>query len=368
MATHPELLPTIGSLTTYVIGPGIGESQIVVLPDNRVIVVDSCMEKDANLVERLLDDLGLGSIDLLVITHPDLDHIRGLADLIRRFSPNTVWRHPIDLERELVMAALELDPGNARLEELREAADALEDLLAATGRVCTVNASTRSWSPTGAAYRVHCLAPTHFDQERGRGIATDLLRRTKGKNAWTVTEAFRRRLEGTSPLRVRGNALSLGVLIEWGSQRVLLSGDIENGLASPHSGWKGVLRLLDDDGNLGLVTDVAVVKVAHHGSSGAFHDAAWQLHAKSAPTIGLVAPFSPSSLPDGATLSTLRSFCRELGATIDPGNLSARAIAAGWKTITTAPIPHRDGRVLKAVVDASGAVSLRRTSMSHVFH
>lgn len=44
MTSAPEGLPrpTAGAVTVYFLGPGFGESQVVVLPDDRVLVVDGC--------------------------------------------------------------------------------------------------------------------------------------------------------------------------------------------------------------------------------------------------------------------------------------------------------------------------------------
>ena len=123
------------------------------------------------------------------------------------------------------------------------------------------------------------------------------------------------------------------VEIEWGGRKVLLAGDVENGKrSSPKSGWKGVLRILDDvdDPRGHLVDDVDVVKVAHHGSKGAFFPAAWQRHAKTRRTTAILAPFSPSPLPSDPTLIDLRVHCAGLGISAAGGSAFARARAAGW--------------------------------------
>lgn len=90
-----------GSLTVYFLGPGVGESIVLIMPDDRVIVVDSCERGGTNLPVRLLTALQLEQIDLLIVTHPDLDHVKGLSELLA-FNPLRVWRYPFALLRELL--------------------------------------------------------------------------------------------------------------------------------------------------------------------------------------------------------------------------------------------------------------------------
>ncbi|HSK03926.1 MAG TPA: hypothetical protein VK932_21885 [Kofleriaceae bacterium] len=40
------------------------------MPDDRVVVVDSCERAGVNLPAQLLGKLGITQIDLLVLTHP----------------------------------------------------------------------------------------------------------------------------------------------------------------------------------------------------------------------------------------------------------------------------------------------------------
>lgn len=64
------LARSTGTLTVYLLGPGVGESLVLVMPDDRVVVVDSCERAGVNLPAQLLGKLGITQIDLLVLTHP----------------------------------------------------------------------------------------------------------------------------------------------------------------------------------------------------------------------------------------------------------------------------------------------------------
>ena len=82
-------------LVVYLLGPGFGESVVVVVPDGRVLVADACVSGGQNLPRALLTALGLASITLLAITHPDLDHIEGVAELLTTYRPSRVWTFPL---------------------------------------------------------------------------------------------------------------------------------------------------------------------------------------------------------------------------------------------------------------------------------
>jgi beta-lactamase superfamily II metal-dependent hydrolase len=88
-------------LSLYLLGPGVGESIVLVMPDDRVVVVDSCERAGTNIPARLLTELQIKQIDLLIVTHPDLDHVKGLTELLA-FSPARVWRYPFALLREIL--------------------------------------------------------------------------------------------------------------------------------------------------------------------------------------------------------------------------------------------------------------------------
>ncbi len=86
--------PVLGQLHVYLLGPGVGESQLVVFPDGRTMVIDGCALGGVNLTAALLDHLGIGLVDAVVLTHPDLDHLRGVAEVVRRFKPRKIFRYP----------------------------------------------------------------------------------------------------------------------------------------------------------------------------------------------------------------------------------------------------------------------------------
>lgn len=349
------------TLTLYLLGPGIGESIVAIMPDRRVIVVDSCECDGDNLPATLLTHLGIAQVDLLVVTHPDLDHITGITELVTRFSPSRVWRYPFGLLRDMLqmMTRLETPTGKQRYAEALAANDALDILLTKAGTVVRVHAG-QTWAPTDAGYVTHVLAPTPYDVERAAHQIRGLLEKRRGK--LVLAEHARGWFAG-GPLGDLPNMVSLGLVIEWQQRKVLLAGDVGIGTGHAHSGWRGILAALDqpDERRGHLVDNVDVVKIAHHGSSGALVEDAWTRHAASDKTIGVVATFSPTPLPDNAALRSFRRWVSRLGIATDAGDAFDRALAAGWVTAdpgAAATLPM--GPCLKIELDASGASAFER--------
>jgi len=360
--------PPADRLTIYALGPGFGESQVVVLPDRRVVVVDACTYDGTNLPAALLRRLGVRSIDLLVLTHPDLDHVRGVAELVRSFAPGRIWRYPFESYiRDIVAEWCRREPDNTHHQELSEALAAIEDHGRRSGCIETAAYRSKEWQPPGGSYAIHALAPTHYDQERTRLAWSKLIERHDGR--WRLSSRFQKLLDGTIKLGDVPNVISVAVVIEWGSRRVLLAGDVLNGNASRHSGWKGVLRALDavDAPRGHLVNDLDLVKVSHHGSFGACSPEAWSRHAKSGKTTGFIAPFGAHRLPHHDSLLTLRAHCLRLGITTDAGGAFERAERAGWMTVGDAPPPSSSGPCLMAIIDAAGGIELRRGRAARIF-
>jgi len=318
--------PRLGDLAIYVLGGGVGESIVVVLPDDRLMVIDACSHDGINLPSLLLRHLGRKSIDLLVVSHPDLDHVRGLAELIDELDPIDVWRYPFDGTLREYAAKWCRSTGR---HDLADAVEALDRHGRRTGRVAPTAYSRQTWPSPPGSYEVRALAPTYYDQQRAQRAWSRLVTFDTGR--MRASQWLERTLLGRPSRAIDvPNVVSLAISITWGSRRVLLGGDVLRGTRSQHSGWKGVVRLLDRDGLGHLLTDLDVVKLSHHGSRTGFAAEVWARHASRARPIGMVAPFSPSHLPDQLTLTSLISRTSRLLVSSRAGGVGARLRAAGW--------------------------------------
>lgn len=353
--------PNAGEMTLYLLGPGVGESVVAIMPDLRTMVVDVCTHGSRNLTIELLAALRVKTVDLMVITHPDLDHVRGLAQVIGTTPPQELWRYPLEAgAREFALAW-------ARRRKRTPLADALDALgkFMRTGAGDTFYATygDRRWPHDTSAYAVHALAPTAYDQDlAARAWHRRLARGPAALDRWLDDVASGRRPLGDAP-----NLVSLAVVLEHGSRRVLLGGDVLRGTRSPKSGWKGVERLLRRQGRLHLLQSLAAVKVSHHGSNGAFDGTVWGHHsaaAAAAEPVAMIAPFTPSDLPDPRVLASLRPHARVILLTEGKASTATKLSGAGWSTTAAATVQRLARTEAPCVALQIGAAGATRMFVS----
>lgn len=370
--------PERGKLTIYVFGPGVGESQVVALPDGRWVVVDTCEHKGVVLPSALLDHFDVRAVDLLVVTHPDRDHYKGLPQLLsgsRVGGPldvRVLWRYRGFHTRRKVLARLcALDASNKRrFAELLAAEDAMARV--GRGRVFEAVLETTSW-PLGrkgadAGYEVTCIAPCPGDQAYEGEQLEKLFRLARGGIA--LDERVERFLLGkASGIDGKGNPLSLALAIRWGSIGVLLGGDVEAPMDADR-GWNGVLATLAQEWpkSPDLLRSLQLVKVSHHGSKGAFSEAAWKLHADARPVdLAIVTPFrgSGNPPPHRETLSDLGRFAARVALTSEPSSWG-KVTDAGWVRID-APRGPGNAACVAVTLDGASALNVRTSDQGAVF-
>jgi Metallo-beta-lactamase superfamily len=320
-------VPSPEEVTLYLLGPGIGESVVAIMPDMRAMVVDVCVSGSMNLTLELLNKLGIKTPDLLVVSHPDLDHVRGLDTLLAKTPPKELWRYPLEPRaRDFALAWAK----KRKKTPLANALEALGQFLRTEdSETFPAMYGDRVWPHDATSYRVHALAPTPYDLDLAvRAWDRRLARGPAALDKWLDEVATGKRALGDAP-----NLVSLALLIEHGSRRVLLGGDVLCGARSPKSGWKGIERLMKKHDRVHLVQALAAVKVAHHGSDGAFEPIVWKHHFQNAAVgepIAFLAPFSPSNLPAQSMLTALRPYARALLITEAGMAGDAKLAGTGW--------------------------------------
>lgn len=313
---------------------------------------------------QLLRALHVERVDLLVITHPDADHVVGLDAVLRRFEVTRLWRYPSgSLVRDFLATNLGTiaDP---RFAPLRDAHQAIDNAVRRGDlEVNDGGCGTPVWAGSRNSYEVTCIAPTSFDRLRMQQQFQQVLRLESGRDP-ELSSRLLEFLLGNRSWSDHPNAVSLAVVIRCGDLGVLLAGDVENGTDHRASGWKGILDRLSGRGGepskLDLLTDLELVKIAHHGSKGAFHNAAWNLHSQNRSiSTAVIMPFTRmgSPLPDAETLGHLPRHASRLLLTSSAGSSAQRANEAGWRAFDAA----RVGGSAPAVavrLDESGAQEL----------
>lgn len=79
------------NLTVHFIDTGQSESELVVLPDGKIMLIDAGDFDDGPVVTAYLKKLNITRIDYLIGTHPHMDHIGGMYDIFDHFDVQNVY-------------------------------------------------------------------------------------------------------------------------------------------------------------------------------------------------------------------------------------------------------------------------------------
>lgn len=314
--------PAQGSLTVYVFGPGFGESQVVALPDGKWMVVDSCVHHGVNLPLELLRHFDVPAIDLLAVTHADLDHYKGLPEIVAHGNVQYGWHYPGFPTARSILLQLEKNEPEPGFAEARRTLDALKPLMK-RNRFPSVLA-LRPWR-RGSGYEITAVAPCSSEMAYEGERLSDLFSRVQTGEKLSRDE--KRRLMGEA------NRLSLALVVRWHNVGVLLGGDVEHDETNPDRGWGGVIRELTDDGQLDLIQGLRLVKTAHHGSDGAFSEDAWTCHAAGGLVeLAVVTRFNRGKNPPprASGLACIQRHARRLAITSEPSGGWQRAVGDRW--------------------------------------
>ncbi|QRN99776.1 MBL fold metallo-hydrolase [Archangium violaceum] len=98
--------PRPGSLTVYFFDVGQGDSTLIVSPTGKTVLIDGgTPESDDRLVARVRE-LVPGPLDMVILTHPHLDHLGGLAKVIQAVGARRYmdpgFDHPSEAYRKLL--------------------------------------------------------------------------------------------------------------------------------------------------------------------------------------------------------------------------------------------------------------------------
>ena len=85
-------------LTAYFLDVGQGDAALLLSPGGKTMLVDAGPSGSFPAVRRLLDSLGVRSLDMVVCTHLHSDHIGGMAEVVRRYPVGQLYLPPFDIE------------------------------------------------------------------------------------------------------------------------------------------------------------------------------------------------------------------------------------------------------------------------------
>lgn len=75
-----------GQLKVHYINVGQGDSTLIQLPNGKTVLIDGGTRGNGQTVVNYLDNLGIGTIDYLIATHPHEDRIGGLVKIVRNYN------------------------------------------------------------------------------------------------------------------------------------------------------------------------------------------------------------------------------------------------------------------------------------------
>ena len=73
-------------LSIHIIDVGQGDSILIKTPSNKKILIDGGTEESEHIIKSYLKREKVKSLDLIIATHPDSDHIGGLDYIIKNFN------------------------------------------------------------------------------------------------------------------------------------------------------------------------------------------------------------------------------------------------------------------------------------------
>jgi competence protein ComEC len=273
-----------GRLHMTVLDVGQGDAILLVGPAGSRMLVDTGPDPDLLLTQL---DARLPAwdrrLDLIVITHPHEDHVAGLALLLDRYRIGSIAEPGM----------IGLGPGDA----------AFRERLAAAGQRTRTLAAGDTFDFDGVRAKVHWPIAGQVPAKPSDG----------GKGV---------------------NNVSIVLELDFGSRRLLLTGDVEEEIDG---------RLL----GRGLAGRVDVLKVAHHGSGSATTDAFLE---RLAPRLAVISAGTgnPYGHPSPATVARLeRSGARVLRTDLD-GSVEVSTDGRDLRVLTSGGRPLGDGPVVRS--------------------
>lgn len=243
-------------LNLWVFGPGVGELVVAHVPPDGWLAIDGCSAKAENFAPRFFEAMGERPTHILM-THPHLDHARGVQELIESHTKGAApWPR----------LGLLMPP---RAKTIRGSSQAAYDGKVALG---VMNAMKTRWARAPACAWTPSVGST---EPIGAGVIRIL-----------SPEAGL--LPAKPPPGFDWNTAATALAIEWAGHRVVLGSDL---VENPGAGWSSALHRTP------AIRVHGILKFAHHGSLEAQHPPFLaRLHSeKEAVYVGT--PFASEGLP-----------------------------------------------------------------------
>lgn len=255
LVTTTKTQPEGDEFEIALIGPGYGESVVIHIGKGVWIIVDSCLDADRKTPSALkyLEGIGLDPaqvVELVVATHWHDDHIRGIAEIVRRCPSATFCCASVLLQREFLVrvGALETRSFSAAGSGLRELHDVFSTL--SDAKKVPIHAIANRTVFKQGNCTVSSLSP-------GDGVFQKFLMLIADQVSHSGEP--KRRAGRLSP-----NDVAVALWIDAVEFSVILGADLER------SGWSAILA-----GGVRPAGKASAFKIPHHGSKDADEPGVW---------------------------------------------------------------------------------------------
>jgi len=336
-------------------GGGLGEAIILRLPDGRFGLIDCyspiSLPVEKNLVITRLNALGATGLQFVALTHPHQDHFLGMSQVLEKLSPKEFW-----LFAGATQAMMERLPAYLTAEALH--AKGKNDSYAVTDLKKTlvwVNNNVGSG-------RVDLKYLTGFQQLLSypvnvEGAEVEVVVQSIAPMASVVRRYEQKLLTNYNSKAISTgeeldhNDLSAAFLISYGQTRVLLGGDVTTDT------WNAILA--SENNRLDL-SNMAFVKISHHGSTNGYCDGLWEVLSQGRKPKGGLTPYT-SQLPKRKALEHVALYASEIAATrISAENKAVRDLIK-FPPGTPIDVSNATRRIAKS------ATPMPRGSLSYTF-
>lgn len=251
------MTPVANKLNVWVFGPGTGEFIVVHVPPAGWLAIDGCAAAGVKYPKAFFDQLRAAPTHIL-LTHPHLDHAKGLVELIDHATRGARATWP-----KLGV----LEPPRQRVS--RRDTQAVYDAQVA---MQVLNAMKTRWKRSGACRWEPKVGST---EAIGNGLI-----RVLSPEPEALPRGRLRRLDW--------NRAATALEVVWEGHRVVLGSDL---VESPGHGWTRVLERRPQ------IREHVCVKVAHHASLAAQHEPFLARRGAEHEALLIATPFASSGLP-----------------------------------------------------------------------
>lgn len=262
--------PAGASLEIFIIGAHLGESIVIRTPGGAVGIIDSyasdLYNASTNLTLNVLKRVGAGELRFVALTHPHMDHFRGLPAIFKEYQGHIreFWVPPFGQANFRAFIDMMLDECEAEESptDRRESAHSLKifrqfwELARAERkrfnmRYKTTQDHTILLEEPEFDFSISCLGPTSnivlpYQEGIVKRDLKDMLEH-KGRAAKSVH-----------------NVISSVLVVKYGGWRGILGGDTEQ------RSWNDLLDESPD-----CMSNASFIKVSHHGSPTGSFERVW---------------------------------------------------------------------------------------------